>query len=194
MQARVRTHVHTHTYTHTRTHVHTHTPHKGKSKRYLQNLIHTHTPQRKVKEKSAGTAQIKQAGDELDSQFFTIQSPPASQAGEAASPEGHPLWWGGGHRQMAQIEISPLPAIFLPNASSFAHCITQASSDSCRGGGGDSHFLAPQSPNPPPPYPKANRTIIYRQKKKMLRGRGPGEARERVQGKMPPLDPEHKLS
>ena len=152
MQAHVHTHTYTHTYTrtHTRTHVHTHTPHKGKSKRYLQNLIHTHTPQRKVKEKSAGTAQIKQAGDELDSQFFTIQSPPASQAGEAASPEGHPLWWGGGHRQMAQIEISPLPAIFLPNASSFAHCITQASSDSCRGGGlGDCGARKCESPPPP---------------------------------------------
>ena len=65
------------------------------------------------------------------------------------------------------------------------------------GVGGDSHFLAPQTPNPPPPCPKANRTIIYRpkkKKKKMLRGGGPGEARERVQGKMPPLDPEHKLS
>ena len=64
---------------------------------------------------------------------------------------------------MAQIEIPPLCAIFLPHADASAHGITRASSDSCRGGG-TSHFPALQAPKPPPPSLKATRTIIYRQK------------------------------
>lgn len=110
----------------------------------------------KLSKKPAGTAQIKHDGGESCSQFFRTQSARShddSWKRLSAYPREalHGVGVGAGSRQMAQIEISPLRVVFLPNDSVHLTESSWLPLTARAVGGWTSHFPALQSPNLFPP-------------------------------------------